>query len=145
MLQILIIAGSVIFASLGCLHAVMTVRDLRTPRAFTPPDPGLREARQSSSLRLHPAINFWDAWMGFNLSHSLGLVVFGGLFLHVGLFEPLLFRDSGLIQATGFLVSASYLVLSIRFWFSKPAIGSALVLACFIAAIAIADLPTLAR
>ena len=35
---------------------------------------------QQSAIALNPSINLWRAWMGFNLTHSLGAVMFGGAF-----------------------------------------------------------------
>ena len=101
-------------------------------------DPALREAMQQSSLRFHRDWNLWRAWLGFNLTHSLGLIVFGAAFLHVGIFEPQLFASSLLIQAVAVAVSAAYLVVSLRFFFSGPVIGSAIGLACFLAAAVLA-------
>ena len=68
MTQSLIILGAAVFVVLGSLHGLLTLRDVRTPRAFTPRDPELRRAMQQSSIRLHRSINLWDAWLGFNLS-----------------------------------------------------------------------------
>jgi len=136
-IRILVIAGASVFLFLGTLHATLTVRDLRHPRAFTPRDPALRLAMQQSSIGLHPSINLWKAWLGFNLTHSLGLVLFGGALLHVGLFEPHVFAASALVQAVAVLVSASYVGLSVTFFFRNPAVGSAIGLGCFLAASAL--------
>ncbi|HEX8452247.1 MAG TPA: hypothetical protein VF647_09140 [Longimicrobium sp.] len=134
MAQALVISGGSIFLLLGVLHGILTLRDLRNPRTFTPRDPELRRAMQRSSIAIHPATNLWKAWMGFNFSHSLGLMLFGGAFLYVGVFVPAAFAESPLLQGCAVGVSAIYLVLSLLFWFSKPAVGSGLALACFILA-----------
>ncbi len=137
MIQLLIITGSGIFLFLGTLHGLLTFRDLGNPRAFTPKDAGLRTAMQQATVALHPKINLWKAWMGFNLSHSLGIVMFGGAFLYLGIFYPSLFSQSPLLQVCSIAIPATYLALSLKFWFSKPAIGSAVSMACFILATAI--------
>jgi hypothetical protein len=134
MAQLLIIVAASVFLFMGLLHGALTLRDLTHPRAFTPKDPALRQAMQQSSIGLHPSINLWKAWLGFNLTHSLGLVLFGAAFLHVGIFEPEAFASSPLLQAVAVLVSAIYQVLSVMFFFSKPAINSAVGLACFLVA-----------
>ena len=140
MMQLLIVVAASIFALLGALHGILTLRDLKNPKAFTPRDPQLRLAMQQSGVRLHPAINLWKAWLGFNLSHSLGVVLFGAAFLHVGVFEPEAFAVSPLLQACAVVVAAIYLILSLKFWFSKPAIGSGMALACFAVAAVLAHL-----
>ena len=134
MAQLLIIIAASPFLLMGAGHGILTLRDLKHPRAFTPRDPALRQAMQQSSIGLHPTINLWRAWLGFNLTHSLGLVLFGSAFLHVGIFEPTAFASSLLVQAVAVLVSAIYLVLSLAFFFSKPVISSTIGLVCFLVA-----------
>lgn len=138
MSQILIIVAASVFLLMGGGHGILTLKDLKNPKAFTPRDPELRKAMQQSSIGFHPTINLWDAWIGFNLTHSLGLILFGAAFLHVGVFEPLAFAQSPLLQTCAVVVSAIYLVLSLKFFFSKPVIGSAMGLVCFAIAAALA-------
>ncbi len=138
MAQALLLIGASIFLLMGTGHGVLTLADLKQPRAFTPPDPALREAMRRSGVRLHPTINLWDAWMGFNLTHSLGVMLFGGAFVYVGAFAPLAFAQSVLLQFLAVAVSALYLILCIRFFFWKPTLGSALGLGCFCLASALA-------
>jgi predicted anti-sigma-YlaC factor YlaD len=134
MARLLIIMAASVFLSMGALHGALTLRDLRNPTAFTPPDPALRQAMQRSSIRLHQSINLWRAWLGFNLTHSLGLVLFGGAFVYVGIFGPQAFASSLPLQAVAVLVSAVYLVLSLMFFFSIPIIGSTIGLVGFVVA-----------
>jgi hypothetical protein len=132
MAQVLVVLGASIFLSLGVLHGVLTLQDLQDPRTFTPPDPALREAMQESSIAIHPHTNLWQAWLGFNLSHSLGLLMFGGTFLAIGLFYFSAFTQILWLQSCAMLISTLYLMMSLKFWFSKPAIGSVIGLTCFI-------------
>jgi hypothetical protein len=138
MAQLLIIIAAFPFLFMGAGHGALTLRDLKHPRAFVPRDPALRQAMQQSSIALHRSINLWRAWLGFNLTHSLGLVLFGAAFMHVGIFEPNAFASSLLLQAVAVLVSAIYLVLSLNFFFSKPAIYSTIGLVCFLVAAGLA-------
>lgn len=136
--QALIVVAAYVFLIMGVAHGALTLGDLRRPRAFTPPDASLRQVMQQSSIALHPAINLWKAWLGFSMTHSLGLALFGGGFLYVGLFEPNAFAASWLLQAVAVLVSAIYLVVSIKFFFDKPVMGSAIGLVGFLIATALA-------
>ena len=136
--QFLIIVAATPFLVFGLGHGLYTLMDLKRPRAFTPPDPALRQAMQESSVRFDPTINLWRSWLGFNLSHSLGLVLFGSAFLYIGIFAPHAFVSSLPLQGVAVLVSAIYLVLSLKFFFSKPVIGSAIGLVCFLVAAALA-------
>ena len=134
MAQVSVIAGASIFLSLGILHGVLTLQDLSDPHTFTPPDILLRQAMQESSIAIHPQTNLWKAWLGFNLSHSLGIAMFGGTFLVIGLFYFPLFAQSLWLQSGALLIAATYLILSLKFWFSRPAIGSGIALTCFVIA-----------
>lgn len=137
MVQSLLIAGSAVFLLLGGLHGLYTLQDLGTPRHFVPRDPALLGAMQHSGIALHRSINLWRAWLGFNLTHSLGILLFGGAFLYLGLFRAPLYAQSAALQACSVLVAAAYCVISVKFFFATPAAGSALALACFVLAAAL--------
>jgi hypothetical protein len=132
MAQALEITGASIFLILGMFHGVLTLQDLRNPRTFTPPDEALRQAMENSSIAINPQTNLWKAWLGFNLSHSLGLVMFGGTFVAIGLFDFGMFAHSYWLQSCVLFISVAYLIMSLKFWFDKPAIGSGIALACFV-------------
>jgi hypothetical protein len=134
MSQIFVILGASIFLLLGLIHGVLTLRDLDNPRTFTPLNVELRHAMQNSPIAIDPSTNLWRAWLGFNLSHSLGIIFFGSTFLYIGINHPLLFAQSPPLQICSLLIPSAYFALSIKFWFSKPAIGSGLALTCFVSA-----------
>lgn len=134
MSQVLIVLASSIFLVLGALHGWLTLRDLQAPISFTPPDPALRRAMQESAIRLNPEVNLWKAWIGFNFTHSLGLVLFGGAFLYVGVFDAEAYRASLGLRTVAVATSAAYLVLSWLYFFSTPAAGSAVGLVLFLLA-----------
>ncbi len=137
MVRLLLIVAASIFLLLGAAHGMLTLRDLSNPSSFTPRDPELRAAMQKSAIAFHPKVNLWQAWLGFNLTHSLGIILFGGAFLYIGIFHSLLFSQSPLLQGCSILVSAAYLVISLNFFFSTPAIGSGIAMACFVLAAAL--------
>src|SRR5687767_13326030 len=117
MAQLLLTIGGIIFILLGTVHGVLTLRDISKPRAFTPTDDAVRIAMQGARLALNSRINLWQAWLGFNLSHSLGLALFGSVLLLVAWRHFPAFADSPLWQAAAAIVAGTYLVLSMRFWF----------------------------
>jgi hypothetical protein len=132
--QILVIAGASILLFLGIVHGILTLQDLSEPRTFTPPDLTLRQAMQGSSIAIHPRTNLWQAWLGFNLSHSFGLMMFGGTYLVVGLCYFWLFAQTLWLQCCAVSIACAYLVMSVKFWFFKPAIGAGIALTCFMLA-----------
>jgi hypothetical protein len=90
---------------------------------------------QDSRVAINPHTNVWDAWLGFNLSHALGLAMFGGSLVVIAWRYFPLFAESPWIQFAALLVAAAYFILSIRFWFRAPAVGSAVGFLCFLGAV----------
>jgi len=128
----LVVVGAAIFVAMGAIHGLFTLRDVFDPKAFTPTDGSVREAMQGAKLAFNRRANVWLAWLGFNLSHSVGLLVFGGVGLALGGRHFELFADSLGVQALTILVAACYFALSVRFWFWGPAVGSGTALLCFL-------------
>src|SRR5215472_7402255 len=79
-IAILLILGGGVFAVLGGLHAIYTLLDLRNPRWFAPVDSSVAQAMANSALRIsRGSTDMWRAWIGFNFSHSLGVLLVGTL------------------------------------------------------------------
>jgi hypothetical protein len=126
MSQYLLIAGGMIFLLLGLLHVIYTIRDIYRPRHLAPLNPALIDQMAATGVRLaRGRTNMWDAWLGFNISHGLGVVNFGLVCIGAGVFV----RTLALPKATlliPVLVGAIYLLLALRFWFRVPAVGIAI-------------------
>ncbi len=126
MSQYLLIAGGAIFSILGLIHAIYTIGDVYQPRHLAPMDQAVIRQMSSTGVRLaRGRTNMWDAWLGFNLSHGLGVVIFGLICLGAGVFA----RELALPKMTlllPVLVGAIYFLLAIRFWFRVPAVGIAI-------------------
>jgi hypothetical protein len=138
MAQILLAAAGVIALVMGTLHGVLTLRDIRRPRAFTPTDDAVRLAMQGTRLAFNPRANFWQAWLGFNLSHSLGAAFFGGcLVLLAWRYFPT-FASSHHLQAGAVGVAAAYLAMSLRFWFWGPSLGAGISLLFILGSVVLA-------
>lgn len=126
MSRYLLIAGGTLFSILGLLHAIYTLGDIYRPRRLAPMDQAVINQMASTGVRLaRGRTNMWDAWLGFNLSHGLGAVIFGLVCVGAGVFA----RNLALPKTTlllPVLVGAIYFLLAIRFWFRVPAIGIAI-------------------
>jgi hypothetical protein len=130
---VLFLIGSATFFVMGLIHWVLVLRDLFIPSSFTPRNDGVRKAMSEEPLRLAPQTTIWRSWIGFNLSHSLGLAVFGGLLGSLALSDFSLIRSSLLLRLVSLAVSLAYLGLSLRYWFWVPALASFVGFACFLA------------
>ena len=129
----LLILGGTVFGVLGALHAIYTLLDLWNPRRLVPADPSVAQTMANSALRLSDGrTDMWRAWIGFNFSHSLGLLLFAGLAFWAGSrFNTL---PVGVIMPVLTLIGCVYLLLALLYWFRVPAIGVAIGTSCFAAA-----------
>jgi len=127
------VVGGLLFAVMGIVHGVLTAADVRRPTLFTPKDDAVRVAMTSTNIRFMRArTSVWNAWLGFNLSHSLGLLVFGVATVWLGLNVERIQASKALLAMPS-LVGLAYVFLAVRFWFYLPAIGATVATACLVA------------
>lgn len=125
-MNIFVISGAAIITLLGLVHALYTLRSRPDTGPMTPTDPQVQEAMAvPGGLGLAPGLSMplWKAWVGFNLSHSVGVVVVG---LYIGL--PALFDMSSAVGDPLWVVPALglpvlYLAISRAYWFRDPTAG----------------------
>ncbi len=127
--QITFIAGTVPFIYLGAMHAIIAFKDIEHPNYFTPLNDKVRSMMQETTLRITNKTSMWKAWLGFNISHGLGIFTFGIIMLLLGL---LCFDQLKLMAPIAIAFSTTYLWLSVKFWFNKPTIGITIGLQLFI-------------
>jgi hypothetical protein len=133
LISVLLILGGAVFGVLGALHAIYTLLDLRDPRRLVPVDPLVAQAMANTSLRLSQgATDMWRAWIGFNFSHSLGVLLVGVLAMSTGAQARRL--PVGVIMPALTLIGCVYLVICLLYWFRTPALGVAIGTGCFAAA-----------
>ncbi len=126
--------GGGLYILLGSLHGLYTLLDIREPRRFFPRDRAVYEAMTGTTVRLtRGRATMWNAWLGFNLSHSLGVVVIGLVAIGMGTAEVGVLASQG--ASLGLLVvSGALLAIAIPFWFRIPIAGTAMASACFLVA-----------
>ena len=118
--SVLLGIGGVIFVVLGLLHALYTFLDTRRPQRLVPDDPAVSAAMACSHLRLtRGRTTMWQAWVGFNFSHSLGVVLFGALSIGTGAIIAKM-AVPGLILLSLFAVGLIYVVIGAVYWFRIP-------------------------
>lgn len=135
--QILLVAGALIFGTLGSIHLWLTFFGDR----LDPRDPAVRSAMQSTPLRLSRSTSMWRAWTGFNASHSLGAIVFALFMLLLGIAHMDFLRTAPALAWLAAGNALAWLLLAWRYWFRIPLIGLALSSGCFVAAAVRLSLP----
>ena len=78
------------------------------------------------------------AWVGFNVSHSMGLILFGLVFGFLALAHGQLLFRSPFLLVVGLAMLGSFVVLAKLYWFSVPLTGVSIALACYVASIVLA-------
>jgi len=79
----------------------------------------------------------WRCWVGFNASHSMGLILFGLIFGFLALAHGQLLFRSPFLLVVGLVVLGGFVVLSKVYWFSAPFTGTGISLASYVASIAL--------
>jgi hypothetical protein len=132
--RVLLDLGGGIFVLLGSLHALYTFLDIRRPRRLVPQDPAVALAMTASSLRLsRGGTTMWHAWVGFNFSHSVGVILLGALCIGAGASLGAIILPAWILPILA-VISFIYLGLSVLYWFRIPTAGIAVASLCVLVA-----------
>jgi hypothetical protein len=112
---------------LGMLHLVFTFSGPK----LRPRDPELQSRMASVAPVISSQTTIWNAWIGFNASHSLGLLLFGAAYAYLALAQPTLLFNSPFLGLVGALFLAGYVVLAKVFWFNTPFWAMLLAFICY--------------
>jgi hypothetical protein len=117
------IAGSAaVILFLGLLHLFYTFRGPK----LHPRDPDLTAKMMTVPLVISRETTMWRVWVGFNATHSFGLILFGALYGYLAMgHREFLFRSSFLL-ALGFAFLLGYAVIARLYFFTAPFRGVAL-------------------
>ena len=128
--QFLIIIGSSIFGMLGTIHLLYTF----FTNKFNAYDPSVTEAMKSTSPILTKQTTIWNAWVGFNASHSLGAMIVAAFYIPLAVFNFEIIAGSVWFSTLPVVISCSYLLLAKKYWFKIPFYGILISAICFILA-----------
>jgi hypothetical protein len=127
------IAGASVAILAGGLHALLTLVDVVRPTYFAPRDAALMSALEATRMRFggRAAPSMWNAWLGFNMSHGLGVFTFGLLCLLIATYDFHVVTRVDAIRPLTIAFTAVYFVISLRFWFWGPTLLTAAATTCF--------------
>jgi len=130
------VAGAVLPITFGLLHAAYAVSDAFTPRHFTPTDDAVRASMSSTGVVLVDRAglpgrkpSLWDTWLGFNISHGLGVAGVGLIVAIAALSGDLAMLPWLLPFAV--LWAAMWMAVAVRFWFLGPVIITSSAFVCW--------------
>ncbi len=136
--KILMVACASIVFTLGVVHLVYTFWGTK----LTPRDPALEISMKQISPVITKETTMWRCWVGFNASHSMGLILFGLVFGYLALTHGQLLFQSPFLLVVGLAMLGGFVVLSKVYFFSVPLTGICISLACYVASIVLSRVMT---
>jgi len=128
--QVLFIIGASIFSILGFVHLVYTFFTDK----FDPYHSNVTTAMKSTSPILTKETTVWCAWVGFNASHSVGIIVFAAIYIPLAFSHIELIADNSWFAVLPSIVGVSFLLLAKNYWFKIPFFGFLISTLCFVGA-----------
>jgi hypothetical protein len=132
--SLLVAASAILALLLGIIHLVYTFHGTK----LHPRDPDVLTRMNEVSLVLTRQTTMWKAWIGFNASHSYGVILFGLIYGYLALAQSELLFHSPFLQMVGLVLLAGYALLAKLYWFSVPFRGVLLSAVLYIAAVVLA-------
>jgi hypothetical protein len=126
----LIITGSSILLILGIFHLFFVF----FTENFLPRNAATLHNMNTDSPVLTDETTVWKAWLGFNASHSSGIIFMALINLLIANQYFDLFLKSGWFLILDNMACLFYLYLAKKYWFTVPFRGVAIVTLCFIIA-----------
>lgn len=127
--RILVAASAAILLVLGVIHLVYTFSGTK----LTPRDPSVQKSMAEAYPVITKEITMWQAWIGFNTTHSMFLILFGLIYGYLAIVQSeVLFRSPFLMVVGGAMLLALLAVCRFYF-FSIPFAGVFLALIFYIA------------
>ena len=131
--KILMVLSASIVLTLGIVHLFYTFWGPE----LTPRDPALQISMSQISPVITKETTMWRAWVGFNVSHSMGAMLFGLVFGFLALAHGQLLFRSPFLLVVGLAMLGGVVVLCKVYFFSWPLRGVSISLACYVASIAL--------
>ena len=129
---LMVLSASITFA-LGVVHLFYTFWGPN----LTPRDPALQISMSHIAPVITNETTMWRCWVGFNASHSMGLILFGLVFGFLALRHSQLLFHSPFLLVVGLAMLGGLVVLCKVYFFSAPLRDLSVALACYVASIAL--------
>jgi hypothetical protein len=113
---LLVAASAAILLLLGLLHLLFTFHGPK----LLPRDAALQKRMQEVAPVITRQTTMWKAWVGFNASHSVALILFGAVYGYLALAQSELLFRSVFLLALGLLVLLGYVWLARAYFFRAP-------------------------
>ena len=131
--KVLMVLSASITFTLGVVHLAYTFWGTQ----LTPRDPALQVSMSQIAPVMTNETTIWRCWVGFNATHSIGLILFGLVFGFLAVAHGQLLFQSPFLLVVGLAMLGGLVVLCKVYFFSGPLTGMSISLACYVASIAL--------
>ncbi len=100
-------------------------------KAFWPKDKALKTHLENTQTQFSPQFTFWEGWIGFNASHSLGLIFIGLVNIFGILKYYYIFQNDPLIFVFNAIFLCAYALVAYKYWFNSPLFGLFFCMICY--------------
>ncbi|HVF15407.1 MAG TPA: hypothetical protein VNA21_00795 [Steroidobacteraceae bacterium] len=134
--RVLMMVSAGVVLLLGTLHLAYTFYGTK----LWPREPDLIASMQRTTLHITNEMTVWNAWIGFNASHSMAAMLFGLVFGYLAFAQPEVLFRSAFLLLVGLAMVGGLAVLAKLYWFSIPFAGVSLALFCYVSSVVVSRL-----
>jgi hypothetical protein len=120
--------GALIFIALGSIHLAYTF----FTNKFSSRNQNVIAQMAASPLVLTKKTTMWKAWVGFNASHSIGVLFSGLINLYIVFNYFDVFQLDHIYLLFNIIVAGFYVWLGKKYWFNVPFLGALITLICYV-------------
>jgi len=117
----------------GSIHLLYTLHGNK----LHPRDPAVMAVMQQTHPVITRQTTMWRANHGFNITHSMGLMLFGLVYGYLALVQTALLWQSDFLLAVGLIALVAYIVLARLYFFSIPFRGVTLATLLYVTGVTI--------
>ena len=121
------IIGSLVIGILGTMHLIYTFFTDK----FLPRNSKLKEEMSNTNPVLTKAVSMWSGCIGFNASHSTGIVFISIINVWLAIERFPFLQKSHFFFLFNMLTIGFYVWLAKRYWFKIPLMGATITLTCY--------------
>ncbi|MFT5677249.1 MAG: hypothetical protein ACI808_003201 [Paraglaciecola sp.] len=118
---------SIMFLALGCLIFILLGsihwRSVLYTNKFEPEDNAILDMMKNNNSKITDQTSIWNGLTGFHISHSLGLIIFGVLYITLAIDNPDYLFSSIILKTYLLVLPVIYILLAQKYWFSLPRNG----------------------
>ena len=127
----LVAASAAILLGLGAMHLLFTFHGPK----LLPRDRELQARMQEVALVITRQTTMWKAWVGFNATHSYGLILFGAVYGYLALLHSSFLFQSVFLLSLGLALLLGYVLIAKKYFFRIPFRGVLLATSLYVLAL----------